>query len=113
MNGESEKQEELLCTTDCLEAVGAFKAMKNFLFVIIVICLLLLQISFWVVELDYIKTEQNEKTAVPVAKDTRGAEKAETHIAAAPVLELAAKVDPKRKRLSPPPARRPGIFVES
>ena len=59
MNGESEKQEELLCTTDCLEAVGAFKAMKNFLFVIIVICLVLLQVTFWLVELDFVDMRQD------------------------------------------------------
>ena len=80
MNGESEKQEELLCTTDCLEAVGAFKAMKNFLFVIIVICLVLLQTTFWLVELNFVDMGQDEGTA----------EKTVTHVASAPVLELAA-----------------------
>jgi hypothetical protein len=55
MNEEFEKQEELLNTTDCLEAIGAFKAMKNFLFVIMIICLLLLQVSFWLMNLGYVK----------------------------------------------------------
>ncbi len=55
MNEEFEKQEELLSTTDCLEAIGAFKAMKNFLFVIMMICLLLLQVSFWLMNLGYVK----------------------------------------------------------
>jgi hypothetical protein len=56
MNEEFEKQEELLSTTDCLEAIGAFKAMKNFLFVIMIICILLLQVSFWLMNLGYVKT---------------------------------------------------------
>jgi hypothetical protein len=44
----------LLDTTDCLEAVGVFKGWKNFFFVIIIICLLLTQISFWLVNLGWI-----------------------------------------------------------
>ncbi|MFC1634070.1 hypothetical protein ACFL5Z_04455 [Planctomycetota bacterium] len=41
---------DLLDTTDCLEAVGVFKGWKNFFFVILFICLLLQQASFWVVD---------------------------------------------------------------
>ncbi len=37
---------DLLDTTDCLEAVGVFKGWKNFLFLIVLLCLLLLQVSF-------------------------------------------------------------------
>ena len=44
------KQQELLNTTDSLEAIGAFKAMKNLLFVVVIICLALLQVSFWLVD---------------------------------------------------------------
>ena len=39
----------LLDTTDCLEAIGVFRGWKNFLFVITIICLLLLQGAFWLV----------------------------------------------------------------
>lgn len=42
-----EKTQDMIDTTDCLEAVSAFKAMKNFFFVLILICLLLLQMLFW------------------------------------------------------------------
>ncbi len=83
MNEERERQEELLSTTDCLEAVGAFKAMKNFLFVIILICLLLLQGSFWLVELGYVNMEQRSS----------GEELAWSYITTGPFLELAAQVD--------------------
>ena len=44
----------LLDTTDCLEAVGVFKGWKNFFFVIIIVCLLLTQISFWLVNLGWV-----------------------------------------------------------
>jgi hypothetical protein len=44
----------LLDTTDCLEAVGVFKGWKNFFFVIIIICLLLTQVSFWLVNVGWI-----------------------------------------------------------
>ena len=55
----SENQREpnnLLDTTDCLEAVGVFRNWKNFLFVIIFCSLLLLQISFWMLDTGYVKT---------------------------------------------------------
>jgi len=41
---------DLLDTTDCLEAIGVFKGWKNFFFVIMVLCLALLQASFWIVD---------------------------------------------------------------
>ena len=44
---ENEKTTDIVNTTDCLEAVSAFRAMKNFLFIIALICLLLLQSIFW------------------------------------------------------------------
>ena len=43
---ENQKKTDIVDTTDCLEAVSAFKAMKNFLFVVVLICLLLLQGAF-------------------------------------------------------------------
>ena len=40
----------LLDTTDCLEAVGVIKGWKNFFFVIVILCLLLLQTCFVLVD---------------------------------------------------------------
>lgn len=57
MNGSRETQSNLVDTTDCLEAVGVCRAWKTFLFVIMVLCLILLQISFWFVDTGYIKTK--------------------------------------------------------
>lgn len=51
---DSEKTTDIVDTTDCLEAVGAFKAMKNFLFTVSVICLILLQLCFILDRFGYI-----------------------------------------------------------
>ncbi len=45
---------DLLDTTDCLEAVGVFKGWKNFLFLIILLCLVLLQVTFHLVDRGFI-----------------------------------------------------------
>lgn len=58
MNPGQDEQKNLIDTTDCLEAIGVFRAWKNFLFIIVLICLLLLQVSFWLVNTGYVATEQ-------------------------------------------------------
>ncbi len=50
MNEIQSGSKDLLDTTDSLEAVGVFKGWKNFFFVIMFICLLLQQASFWLVD---------------------------------------------------------------
>jgi len=57
MNESQTGPNSLLDTTDCLEAIGVFRGWKNFFCVIIIVCLLLLQISFWVVNMGYIRGE--------------------------------------------------------
>jgi hypothetical protein len=57
MNENQAGPNSLLDTTDCLEAIGVFRGWKNFFCVIVIICLLLLQISFWIVNLGYIRGE--------------------------------------------------------
>ncbi|MHC4616125.1 MAG: hypothetical protein ACYTEQ_00070 [Planctomycetota bacterium] len=64
MNENQAKKENLLDTTDCLEAVGVFKAWKNSSFVVVVLCLVLLQVLFWVASLGLVKTE-SEAAAPP------------------------------------------------
>jgi len=66
MNENQDKQENLLDTTDCLEAVGVFRAWKNGLFVITVLCLVVLQILFWAVNLEVVGIEE-VKAALPAA----------------------------------------------
>lgn len=51
---ENEKTPDMVNTTDCLEAVNAFKGMKNLLFFVVLLCLLLLQATFWLRQLGYI-----------------------------------------------------------
>jgi len=55
MNENQAKESSLVDTTDCLEAVGVFRGWKNFLFVISLCSLLLLQVSFWLVKIGYVE----------------------------------------------------------
>ncbi len=41
---------QMIDTTDCLEAVSVFRAWKNFFFLVVLVCLLIVQISFWLVD---------------------------------------------------------------
>ncbi|OHB64036.1 MAG: hypothetical protein A2168_06750 [Planctomycetes bacterium RBG_13_50_24] len=65
MNENQASQNSLLDTTDCLEAVGVFKGWKNFLFVIVLLCLLLLQTSFLLVDTGYIKIDDQAGGSEP------------------------------------------------
>jgi hypothetical protein len=58
MNENQAGQKNLLDTTDCLEAIGVFRGWKNFLFVILILCLLLLQISFWLVDTGWVPAKR-------------------------------------------------------
>jgi len=72
MNEGQNQQKNLVDTTDCLEALGVFRGWKNFLFVIVICLLLLLQISFWLVDLGYVKpTEAKDKPSVAAAKQPK------------------------------------------
>ena len=65
MNESQASPNSLLDTTDCLEAVGVFKGWKNFLFVIVFLCLLLLQASFLLVDTGYIKIDDQAGGSEP------------------------------------------------
>jgi hypothetical protein len=71
MNENQAKQDNLLDTTDYLEAIGVLRGWKNFLFIIVVICLFLLQVSFWLVNTGYVKAgeevEVEDKQTAPAA----------------------------------------------
>lgn len=66
---ENSRRNDLVDTTDCLEAVGVFRGWKNGLFIIVIACLLLLQASFWLINLGYVKPEgcKGESSAVAVS----------------------------------------------
>ena len=61
MSEPNTKPDNLLGTTDSLEAVGVFRGWKNLLFFITFLCLLLLQASFWLVNLGYVKIEEEAR----------------------------------------------------
>jgi len=86
MDENQAKPNNLLDTTDCLEAVGVFRGWKNLLFVIVISCLLLLQVSFWLVNLDYVETEKETKSdsSAVVAEDTEQISEAAKQVAAEP-----------------------------
>lgn len=79
MNENQPKESTLVDTTDCLEAVGVFRGWKNFLFVISICSLLLLQASFCLVKTGYVTPagdtptvgvqEQIKKTTEKVTTD--------------------------------------------
>lgn len=58
----------LVDTTDSLEAVGVFRGWKNFLFIIVLISLLLVQVAFWLVNLDCVSAEA--QTLVPAEQSS-------------------------------------------
>ena len=107
MNEEQEKQKDLIDTTDCLEAVGVFRGWKNFLFVIMICCLLLLQGSFWLVNIGYVKTDDEAKSesAAVAAEDPNQISEAAKQVAAEPGQPTEAvsqkPQQPKPQKISP------------
>ena len=71
MDENQNKQTNLIDTTDCLEAVAVFRGWKNFLFVITILCFILLQTSFWLVNTGCVKTENGAKSSPPVVADDK------------------------------------------
>ncbi len=65
----SEKMEQeprttnLVDTTDCLEAVSVIRCWKNLIFIIILLCLLLLQLAFMLVNWKVVKADQSDSGA--------------------------------------------------
>ncbi|MHC4221006.1 MAG: hypothetical protein ACYST9_01180 [Planctomycetota bacterium] len=57
-------QNNLVDTTDCLEAIGVIKCWKNGLFWTAFFALLLLQVTFWIVDLGCVKTDDPADIAV-------------------------------------------------
>ena len=58
MNEGQTNQNNLVDTTDCLEARGVFKGWKNIFFTLLILSMLLLQAAFWVVDLGLVATEE-------------------------------------------------------
>ena len=75
MNRNKAGPNDLMDTTDCLEAVGVFKGWKNFFFVIVILCLLLLQLCFLPVDRGYIKIGDQAGSNTPAVAGELTAEK--------------------------------------
>ena len=67
MNEGPVNQGAMVETTDSLEAVGVFRRWKNIFFVIVLICLLLTQAAFWLVDLKLVKTDGTAAVSPAVA----------------------------------------------
>ena len=79
MNEGQTNQNNLVDTTDCLEARGVFKGWKNTFFALLILSMLLSQTAFWVVNLGLVVTEEkvecDETTAVAEEADVSEASK--------------------------------------
>ena len=88
-----EKQNNLLDTTDCLEAVAVFRGWKNTLFVITLLCLLFLQAAFWLVNTGCVKTSDDtySESAEVTAEDMAKTDEIEEQTAGEQEIKEAAK----------------------
>jgi hypothetical protein len=89
MNSDQNQQKNLIDTTDCLEAIGVFRGWKNFLFIITVLLLILLQLSFWLVNIGYVRAD--EPSAVAPEKQKQTQEVADKPAAQTQEIQQAAK----------------------
>ncbi len=121
MADDVKKQEQLLETTDCLEAIGTLKSNKNLFFFVSLLCLLILQFIFWLTPTEYVErpgetadkdivpvTAMITKLAVPAEKDVKVERKGEKVEKAARALTAdvnAQAADPNAEapaKVSPP-----------
>jgi hypothetical protein len=94
MNESQASPNNLLDTTDCLEAVGVFKGWKNFLFVIVLLCLLVLQASFLLVDTGCITVEDQAGGTEPAVMSSPAGVDSET---AEPAIEKVQKLIERMK----------------
>lgn len=85
MNEGPISQSHMIETTDCLEAVGVFRGWKNFFFLMVVICLVLAQVSFWLVDLKLVEVPiEPVEPAMAVTPAVADANVADANAVAAP-----------------------------
>ncbi len=68
MSQESPRTSNLVDTTDCLEAVSVIRCWKNLLFIVILLALLLLQVSFWLESLNLVKPDETPAAGATVPR---------------------------------------------
>ena len=96
MGQEQPRMSNLVDTTDCLEAVSAIKFWKNLLFLIIMLALLLVQGSFWVMNLHLVKGDN------VVLGPPAGVSAAESPAAADKIKEAAKQIAPDSNAAAEP-----------
>lgn len=67
MNESPANQSHMIDITDCLEAVSVFRGWKNFFFLILVVCLLLAQASFWLIDRKVVRVQPAAANDVDMA----------------------------------------------
>jgi hypothetical protein len=92
MNDNQGKENILVDTTDCLEAVGVFRGWKNGLFIISICGLLLLQASFWLVKTGFVKAADE----TPAIEDPEQIEKAAKTVTTDPNLPVKTVLTPQK-----------------
>jgi len=60
----------LYLRSDCLKAVGVFRRWKNLLFLVMLLCLLLNQASFWLVSTGQVEITNNTNAAAPAEESS-------------------------------------------
>ena len=78
------REKGIYLKSDCLDAAYVFRQWKNLLFVVMLLCLLLLQGSFWLVSTGQVKIAENTNTEAPAVP---GADSIQADLAAAPAEE--------------------------
>jgi len=80
------EEKGLLLKSDCLKAACVFRWWKNLLFLVLLLCLLLLQGTFWLVSTGQVEIAENTSTGMTVVPD---ADSMQADRAAAPAEESA------------------------
>jgi uncharacterized membrane protein YedE/YeeE len=71
MNEDFPATEGLSVATDCIEVAQIFRRWKNLLFVVVMLCLLLLQGSFWLVKTGYVEIDRTADRGASIAMGSR------------------------------------------
>lgn len=112
MNESQASPNNLLDTTDCLEAVGVFKGWKNFLFIIVLLCLLLLQASFLLVDTGCVEIDQQALGGEPVVTVDIIAPDQDVPEAIKPAEEPAAEPEKPAEAVTPQEVEEPQEIAE-
>ncbi len=95
MDQEPSRITNLVDTTDCLEAVSVIKFWKNLLFIIILLSLVLVQVSFWIMERHWV---QPDNTVINPQTNQMSSEQDKIEIAARNAVDGNAAAEPNMQQ---------------